>query len=168
MPSGNQTGERRRPLIHQLSDRANLYSEWVLFAMMLLMVLVIVAQVIFRFLFDALTWSEELSCFLLVFASLLGSAIAFKRGSHIAVTMLRDNLPAGARKVLATVIYALGLGFFSIVAYYGAVMMKEEGGQLTPALQISMRWIYLMYPVVGGITALHLLDGIVTTWEGGK
>jgi len=139
-----------------------------LFGLMLLMVLVTVAQVVFRFFFDALTWSEELSCFLLVLVSLVGSAVAFKRGSHIAVSFLSDKLPQGARKVLATFIYITGLSFFAVVVYYGAIMMKAESGQLTPAMQISMGWIYLMYPVVGGITGLHLIDGIVKTWEGGR
>jgi len=168
MPSESTSKGARAPFIHTLSDRLNLWSEKALFGFMLIMVLVTVAQVVFRFFFDALTWSEELSCFLLVFVSLVGSAVAFKRGSHIAVTFLNDKLPTGARKILATFIYVLGLGFFVIVAYYGAVMMHAEGGQLTPALQISMRWIYLMYPVVGGVTALHLLDGIVKTWERGR
>ena len=166
MPSGNSSKGVRAPFIHNASDLLNRWSEKALFGLMLLMVLVTVAQVVFRFFFDALTWSEELSCFLLVFASLVGSAIAFKRGTHIAVTFLNDRLPPGAKKALATFIYLLGLGFFAIVAYYGAVMMQAEGGQMTPAMQISMRWIYLMYPVVGIITGLHLIDGIVKTWEG--
>jgi len=168
MPAVNSSKGGRAPFLHAASDFLNRVSEKALFGLMMLMVLVTVAQVVFRFLFDALTWSEELACFLLVFASLVGSAVAFKRGSHIAVTFLNDNLAPVARKVLATFIYLLGLGFFIIVAYYGAVMMHAEGGQMTPALQISMRWIYLMYPVVGGITALHLLDGIVKTWERGQ
>ena len=168
MPSDNASKGARAPFIHVVSDRLNRWSEKALFCLMLLMVLVTVAQVVFRFFFDALTWSEELSCFLLVLASLVGSAVAFKRGSHIAMTFLSDRLPATAKKSLATLVYLLGLGFFGIVAYYGAVMMRAEGGQLTPAMQISMGWIYLMYPVVGGVTALHLLDGIVTTWEGGR
>ncbi len=156
------------PFLHGLSDVLNAWSERALFVLMLAMVAVTSAQVFFRFFFEALSWSEELSCFLLVLGSLVGSAVAFKRGSHIAVTFLADKISPGARRVLATVVYLLGFAFFAIVAVYGAILMGSEAGQLTPALQISMKWVYLMYPVMGTITAIHLLDGIARTWEGGK
>jgi len=37
--------------------------------------------------------------------------------------------------------------------------MKSEAMQTTPAMGISMTWIYVMYPVIGGIILLHLLAG---------
>jgi TRAP-type C4-dicarboxylate transport system permease small subunit len=52
-----------------------------------------------------------------VFVSLLGSAVAFKRGSHLSITFLSDRLPPPARKVTASVVALLGIGFFGIVAY---------------------------------------------------
>lgn len=168
MSSATERGGAKAPFLHGLSDAVNLWSERFLFVLMLAMVGVTTAQVVFRFFFQALTWSEELSCFLLVLASLVGSAVAFKKGSHIAVTFAADKLPVTGRKLLATFVYLLGLGFFLIVAYYGALLMKSEAGQTTPALQISMRWIYLMYPVTGAVTALHLLDGMVRVWTGGE
>jgi len=95
----------------------------------------------------------------------VGAAVAFKRGSHIAVTFLIDRLPATGKKVMATIVNLLGLGFFAIVAVYGAALMKSEAGQLTPAMQISMKWIYLMYPIVGGVTLLHILDSLLAVWR---
>ncbi|TXT42093.1 MAG: tripartite AtP-independent periplasmic transporter subunit DctQ [Spirochaetes bacterium] len=161
-----QGGRRAKALfLHTMSDRINTISEAVLFASLLLMVVVSVLQVVFRFFFTALTWSEELSCFLLVFVSLLGSAVAFKKGSHIAVTFLLDKLKGGAKKSAQTVIALLGLLFFAIVAYYGAVLMQAEAGQLTPAMGLSMKWIYLIYPVVGGITIVHITDWVFRIWE---
>jgi TRAP-type transport system small permease protein len=157
--------EAKASSLHRLSDVLNLWSERFLFVLMLAMVAVTTAQVVFRFFFEALIWSEELSCFLLVLASLVGSAVAFKRGSHIAITFLADKLPGPARKVLATIVYLLGIAFFAIVAVYGAVLMRGEAEQTTPALQISMKWIYLMYPATGIVTAIHLLDGMMKTWE---
>ena len=58
-------------------------------------------QVVTRVFFTALSWSEEITCFLLVYASLVGAAVAFKRGSHIAVTFIVQRLPAGVQKALA-------------------------------------------------------------------
>lgn len=156
----NRKEGAKSPFLPVLSDAVNKASEKVLFVLMLLMIAVTTGQVIFRFLFDALTWSEELSCFLLVLASLLGAAIAFKRGSHIAVTFVVLKLPEKAQKFMAVIVNLLGIGFFLIVAYYGAVLMKAEFGQTTPAMQISMAWVYVMYPILGSVIVLHLLAGI--------
>ncbi|HEY9053785.1 MAG TPA: TRAP transporter small permease [Rectinemataceae bacterium] len=166
MPATQGRKRTKALFLHTLSDRINTASEAVLFAGLVLMVVVSILQVVFRFFFTALTWSEELSCFLLVFVSLLGTAVAFKKGSHIAVTFLVDKLKGAAKKTIQTFVALLGLVFFSVVAYYGAVLMRAEAGQLTPAMGISMRWVYLMYPVVGGITILHVADWIFRIWEG--
>lgn len=156
---------KRRGFLHALSDRVNTATEAALFVTLVAMVVVTVAQVVFRFFFEALTWSEELACFLLVLASLLGAAVAFKRGSHISVTFLLDKLPPRGKKAMRTIITLLGMGFFVIVAYYGAVLMGTEAGQKSPALQLSMKWVYLMYPVIGGVTILHFVDALASIWE---
>ncbi len=153
------------PLIHHVSDWANRISEAALFVFMLVMLAVTTLQVIFRFFFTALSWSEEMSCFLLVFVSLLGTAVAFKRGSHIAITFLIDKVPPVARRIMLTFIQILGLFFFGVVSFYGAGLMRAEATQLTPAMQISMKWVYLMYPIIGVVIMLHMVDALIHIWE---
>lgn len=166
MPAETTPGTAGRSFLKRLSDELNRWCERAMFATLILMVLTATAQVVFRFFFTALSWSEELSCFLLVFVSLLGAAVAFKRGSHLSITLLSDRLPPTAKKILSTVVSLLGVAFFAVVAVYGARLAKSEAAQLTPALQLSMTWIYAMYPVLGAVTAVHLLDGLADTWKG--
>lgn len=168
MNAGMQQEGASRPLLQVLSDSVNLWSERALFVLMLLMIGVTTAQVVFRFFFQALTWSEELSCFLLVLASLLGAAVAFKRGSHIAVTFVAQKLSGGMRKAMAVLVNLLGILFFGIVALYGVVLMKTEAGQTTPAMMISMAWVYAMYPVLGAVIILHLVAGMGEIFRGGR
>lgn len=155
-------------LLHRLSDKVNTIAEGTLFVSLLVLVAVTFLQVVFRFFFTALTWSEELSSFLLVWVSLLGMAVGFKRSSHIAVTFLLEQLGPSVRKWVQLFIALLSLGFFGIVVYFGWVMMDTEASQVTPAMGLSMRWIYLMYPVTGAVTLLHIFDSIVVVFEGGK
>lgn len=166
MPPRNSSGGA--DILKRASDTLNRWCEALMFALLILMVLVATAQVVFRFFFTALSWSEELSNFLLVFVSLIGSAVAFKRGSHLSITFLADRLPPALKKAVASVVALLGIGFFAVVAYYGAQLMLSESAQLTPAMQISMSWIYLMYPALGTVTVVHLLDGLVDIWKGGR
>ena len=157
--NGTRGGSVFSPLV-RLSDYVNKISEIVLFTMMLAMIAVTTMQIICRLFFEALIWSEELTTYLLVASSLLGAAIAFKRGSHIAVTFLVHKLPLPLKKATELLVQGIGILFFFVVAYYGGVLMKSEAMQTTPAMGISMTWIYLMYPVVGSIVLLHLVAGL--------
>lgn len=157
--------EGRGTILHRLSDRVNTITEGTLFVSLLVLVGVSFLQVVFRFFFTALTWSEELSSFLLVWVSLLGMAVGFKRGSHIAVTFAVEKVSSPVRIWLQFFIALLGLVFFGIVVYFGWVMMSTEATQVTPAMGLSMLWIYLMYPITGAVTVLHILDSMVKVFE---
>jgi TRAP-type C4-dicarboxylate transport system permease small subunit len=63
-------------------------------------------------------------------------------------------------KIIAISVQILGILFFVIMAWYGGIMMISEASQSTPALGFSMSWIYLMYPVMGCVILIHLLDGL--------
>jgi TRAP-type transport system small permease protein len=154
-------------LLLSWSNRINHWSERALFGLMLAMIFFTTLQVITRVFFTALSWSEEITCFLLVYASLVGAAVAFKRGSHIAVTFIVQRLPAGSRKALAVLVHVLGIGFFGVIACYGVILMKVESHQTSPAMMIPMVWVYLIFPVLGGIIILHLLAAIGQTLKRG-
>lgn len=138
------------------SDRINHYCEMGLFVTMVGMTVVTILQIIFRLWFRALTWSEELTCFLLVIASFLGTAIAFKRGAHIAVTFLLDIMPKPLRKLCMAGISFVGIAFFAAVSWYGGVLCWQERAQTATAIAISMSWIYLIFPLSGVIIIFHL------------
>ena len=156
-------GESRPPSrLFAWSDRVNGWSEKVLFVLMVAMIFFTTLQIICRVFFTALSWSEELTCFLLVYASLVGAAVAFKRGSHIAVTFIVQRLPAGMQKASAVLVHLLGIGFFVVIAFYGVLLMKTESHQTSPAMMIPMVWVYMIFPVLGGII-LHLLTALSQT-----
>ncbi|MDR1967039.1 MAG: TRAP transporter small permease [Synergistaceae bacterium] len=140
----------------RISDRLNALCEAALFAVISLMTVVTLLQIVCRIWFKALTWSEELTCFLLVFASFFGAAVAFKRGSNIAVGFLRDALPRRIRRFAMIAIEALGIVFFAATGWYGGALCLQERMQMASSLPISMSWMYLVFPLTGAIVILHL------------
>ena len=154
-------GKIHRPVIMLLSDRVNKICEIVLFIFIFAMIITTTMQVIFRFFFQALSWSEEITRFLLVWSSLIGAAIAFKRGSHIAVTFVIERFPPALRKLAVVITHILGVIFFFIVLWYGIELMIEESTQTSPALNIPMPYIYSIYPIMGAVIILHLASGLM-------
>ena len=145
----------------KISDIINKYTEYVVFVMIIAMTTVIILQVIFRFFFTALSWSEEVARFLLVWSSLLAASIGFKRGSHITVTFFVARLPTHTKKVLAILAYILEAIFFFIVMFYGIRLMGVQASQTSAALLISMSYIYAIYPIGGVIILVHLVAQIL-------
>ncbi|MDR1731392.1 MAG: TRAP transporter small permease [Synergistaceae bacterium] len=150
------------------SDRVNTCCEMLLFVTLIAMTVVTMLQIVFRLWFRALTWSEELTCFLLVAASFLGTAVAFKRGAHIAVGFLLNLLPKPLMKLCMIGIACVGTAFFAVVAWYGAVLCWQERAQTATAITISMGWIYLIFPLTGLIVILHLAARIEELLRGGE
>ena len=159
------SGPPARSRLLRTSDTLNLASERLLFVLMLAMIFFTTLQVVTRVFFTALSWTEEITCFLLVAASLVGTAVGFKRGSHIAVSYLADRLPAGGRRALAILVHLLGVAFFAVMIVYGILLMRTEAHQISPALQIPMFWVYIGFPIAGGLVILHLVAGMAETWR---
>jgi TRAP-type C4-dicarboxylate transport system permease small subunit len=81
------------------------------------------------------------------------------------VSFLADCLPARGRQALAVLVHLLGIVFFAVVAVYGVVLMRTEANQISPALQIPMLWVYVAFPILGGLVILHLVAGTAEAWR---
>lgn len=121
----------------------------------IVMVLVTLAQVIFRYLLEApLPWSEELARYCFVWIVFLGGAIGFFRGVHLGVDLLVNALPQRLRSILDLLINALIAGFAGTVIYASIPVIKMNMFQISPALGLQMSWIYMAIPVSMGLIAL--------------
>lgn len=164
----SHAGERRFSPLVPLSARINGLCEVLLFVLMIAMIVITTAQVVCRLVTQALTWSEELTRFLLVAASLVGAAVAFYRGSHISVAFVIEKLPKRGQTLVFLVMQALGVLFFGVLARYGHVIMEREALQTTPALGISMSVLYAQFPLFSAVVILHLLATAEIYLRGGR
>ncbi|WP_108259651.1 TRAP transporter small permease [Mangrovicoccus ximenensis] len=123
------------------------------------MVAVLAWQVFSRYaLNDPSTFSEEILRFGLVWLSLLGAAYSTGRGTHMAVTLLRDFSAPGLRRVLDMAVPAGFLIFGIVVMGMGGLRAMEiASGQTTAVLQLPMSAIYAALPVSGFCISLYAL-----------
>lgn len=121
------------------------------------MIITITMQILSRTLAQAFTWTEELSRYLLVWSTFLGATLAYKRGMHISVTFVADSFPEKAKKILFILNLLLSILFFSLAVYNGFSLMAMQIFQVSPAMQLPMRWIYLVIPASFIIMSIHAL-----------
>lgn len=111
-------------------------------------------------------WSEELARLLLVWLSMLGTALAYAHRSHLGVDVLLLSLAAPARQ-LATLSIGLFVLVFAggVMVYGGTTLFLErlDAGQVMSTLPIRKAWMYLSIPTSGLFMALLAFDDLLAT-----
>ncbi len=131
---------------------------WTLVFFVAVMTVVVLLQVIYRYLLmQPLYWSEELARYLFVWISILGAAMSVHRRGHFGMDFFFRKLPLRWRRRSASFISLL-MGIVVIVLLVqGIVLVQKTADQQSPAMEISMGWAYASLPVGATLMAIHLL-----------
>ena len=114
---------------------------------MALICVISLANVVVRYLTDvSFAFTEEFSVFLLVFMTLIGSAVAFACDVHIRIVFFRNMLRKPQRRILDAAALVLAAVLFVMVAYYGALFTWDEWQyeETSPGLGYPT-WIYSVW-----------------------
>ena len=129
-------------------------------ALMLIATLVAILQVIARYVFNnSLFWSEELILYSLITMSFLTMGMGVRYASHISVDAVYAFASPRTAKFLQIGAACLGLIFAVVLVWYGSrlVMNTSRMGQLSPAMQIPVGYIYAVIPGAATFMALRYL-----------
>jgi TRAP-type C4-dicarboxylate transport system permease small subunit len=113
-------------------------------------------------------WTEELARFLMVWAALLGAAIAFERGAHLGVDYLVGKFHPDTRRLARTGVHVLVVIFALLVMIKGGVAVVEKtmaSGQTTPALGIRKWVVYAVLPLSGVFIIIFALRNLLADWR---
>lgn len=128
---------------------------------MTLALVVMAAQVVFRYAFnDSLYWAEEVARYALVWSSMIGAAVAYRHGSHVAVTDVVKRLPDWVQQQVVRAVHVLVFAFGSFLLWQGwmLTMRNFTRHQLSTSLEIEIAWIYLSIPMGGALMMLAALE----------
>ena len=123
------------------------------------MVLSVFLQVITRLLHVSISWSEELARFSMVWAALIGAALALERGSMHRIDLLAKRLPARMQRALGVLVDLVVAALIVTLIWKGAAwaLRPYVRVQVSSALEISMSWVYAAVPVSGVLMLLSML-----------
>lgn len=86
----------------------NVFFEWLALGLLVAMTLVTTYRVLMRFFFGFTpSWTEELSCILVIWVTVIGLAIGVRERLHLGITLFYEHFPPAVRSVLDGVILAL-------------------------------------------------------------
>lgn len=124
-------------------------------ALVLTVVVVVTAQVVFRYAVKApILWSEEFTTLAYQWLSYLGAALAVRYRAHFGVDFMVRHLGPRWDVPLAWITHAAvwGLAIFMIV--YGYRTAESSAAQMYPTLPWSVGTGYLVLPIAGVLMLL--------------
>jgi TRAP-type C4-dicarboxylate transport system permease small subunit len=113
--------------------------------------------------FYSLPWSEELSRYLFTAMILLGINIGISKNMMVRIDLIDHILPAKGIKILGVIRNCIALAVSCIFFYSTFDMIRVGKYQKSPALQISMSYLYILLCV--GFALAVISVGIKTIEE---
>lgn len=118
-----------------------------------------IATVVFRFIIESsLAFPDELIRYLFIWMISLGSAVALRRNLHAAIGMVVSHLPLALHRTAVVSATLLGMVFFVLILINGLRLTLRVQPQISPALEISMAWVYGAIPVGMAFLILYSLE----------
>ena len=135
----------------------------------IMMFAILVAQIIFRQIFDSpLVWSEELAILLFTYVGMLGVSIGVKYRQHVFIDFLYNKFSGKGLKIANTFIQSVV--FISLIAMIQIgykLFLRKKIFQLI-ALKISAGWMYIALPVIATLMLIRFFQVLREDYKEGK
>jgi len=122
----------------------------------------VTAGVVFRGINHPLSWTDEISGFLMVWLACLGWMIATRRGSHIRIRLLQDRLPNSVWRTSEVAIQLAVAVIGAVVAWKSIHLIQVNADIEAVSLPISTAWMYAPLLPAGLVTLAQALYDIWT------
>ena len=145
-----------KKILTPISDALDKVCSLLIVLMLGAMVIITGAQIICRTWFTALTWSDEVTRYLLIWSTFLGATVVYRHNGHISVTLVQDAVKPKTAKALRVAVHAICFVLFAVLLYYSTLYCIKLKKTAT-AMPIKMKWIYMCIPISMGIMMIHSL-----------
>ena len=123
------------------------------------MVLIMIYQVIMRYVFsDAPSWCEELTLYIGIFSIMLGLGIASRSDSHLQVDFLTRLYKPRVRCFMAALWSVVTIILMALFATYSISLMVNHATARSVTLPITMKQIYAAFPIGSAILILYSIE----------
>ena len=108
-------------------------------------------------------WVDEISTYLVVWGTLIGTAVALREGQHIQVDILYDRVSPAVQKALNVFSHSLGLLFCVFFIFFGGKLLSLywRTQQLSTDVGIHLWIVYLVIPLSGLMLGYRFWDNLL-------
>jgi TRAP-type C4-dicarboxylate transport system permease small subunit len=123
---------------------------------------IVVVAIVARYGFgQAVSWTEEVPRYLLIWISFLAAASCVLRREHVGFDVLFNALPKGPKKALGVFLGLLIFGFGWVMFRYGIIFVQDFGGDLMETISYTNYWYYPAMPISGFLMMVFSIKLII-------
>ncbi|WP_299996979.1 TRAP transporter small permease [uncultured Cedecea sp.] len=147
---------------------------WFSIVIMTMLVFCVVWQVFSRYVLNSpSTMTDEIARFSMIWVALLGAAYTVGLQKHLSIDLFTHHL-TGKKKYISAIVINIIISLFSCGAliYGGSRLFAKvlSTGQVSPAMQLPMAYIYIVLPLSGVIIfyycILFIIDALINIKKG--
>ncbi len=141
--------------MRRLLDVAERAYRLLLTVMAIILFFVVGASVFTRYcLNSSLGWADELSRFLFIWISFLGAAYAYAYDEHLGLDFVVERIRPAKLQMFVRLFGDISIGaVIFVITFYGWTV-ADSATNLSPALYIPMKWVYMIVPATGTLMAV--------------
>lgn len=153
-------------LVYEVDKIINKILQAAVVIMLSVMSIVVFAQVVFRIVHMSIPWSEELSKYLLIWSTFLGSALCIRRNSLVGLEFFLNSMSKKNQKILQTLLNLIVCVILLFLIRVGFWAVRQVWFQITPVLKQSMGLMYAAIPVVSVFMLINQIIVTIYLWKG--
>lgn len=147
--------------IHSVHKGLDLVLSLACAVLMASLVICVSWQVISRYILtQPSTMTDELARFILIWLVLIAAALCSGLRKHLAIDLIAEAMTEKAKKWLDFYADIVVLGFAFWVMLIGGLRMVDTAvatGEISPAMEMPMSWLYVILPICGAIISIYCL-----------
>lgn len=154
-------------------DGINRLLGWSLAALLAAIAVVVMIQVLVRFILTAIgvdvraSWTEELARYLLCWMVFLGAAYGCRHAQLMALDFAVSRLPGALGQAAKYLSLVLCLGFFLLLVQVGWSFMEFGRTESSAVMRMPMIRVYAAIPVGAALMVMNTLGLMLEAWISG-
>lgn len=154
-----------KKVLHLLDEH---FEEWLLTLFLGLMAVIMLLQVIMRYVFKtALTWPEEVCRYLYIWCCFVGVSYCISRGSELKVDLTERLFKGKAKKAYRCILQLISVVLYAYFFYLSLPLVQQliSTGQTSSAAQIPMWLVYLSLPISMALAVFRAVQQVIVIWK---
>lgn len=135
-------------------------------------IIVVIVQIIARYLEVSVLWTEEIAVFSFVWAVFMGASIMVRKEAHFSFDFLKTKLTGVKKNILDLIIDILMLGFTVYMLIYGKIIMMTFWNYNWYSLpNFKMGYVWAVIPIAATFMSIYKIEHIlsrITALKGGQ
>jgi len=130
---------------------------------LIIMTFITTINVLLRYAFNfSFAWAPELTRYLFIWVSFLGATYVLTQKKHLTMDALLQRLSIKVREFIEVFHSIIIIFFLTAIVIFGFRMAKISSNVTSPAMQISMVYIYLALPISSLIMLGYIIREMLT------